>query len=303
MELDIKTNITNDLVIFNNYDFVKQQVLDFVEKYNNVIVSEEVVDSAKRDRAALNNVAKALNNKRIDIEKKFKEQFEPFKAQVNSLIEPIEKASKNIDIQIKGFEEREKEQKYNSIKEYFESVIGGLKDIVKFEMIYDVKWLNKNPTIKNIQEIINQMIKHIQTDFEILNKEEKATYLKDFYLNNKFDLSLTMQEKARIEAREKQLKELEEKKVKEQQEQMQKLAEQFNQQSIEEKYDIESQPQKQEEKQTLHEKQESEQQPQDENKQEQQKLYKCSFEIVDTKEKLQLLKDFLINNNINYKRL
>lgn len=296
MELDIKTNITNDLVIFNNYDFVKQQVLNFVEKYNNIIVSEEAVDSAKRDRAALNNVAKALNSKRIDIEKKFKEQFEPFKAQVNSLIEPIEKASKNIDIQIKGFEEREKEQKYNSIKEYFESVIGDLKDIVKFEMIYDVKWLNKNPTIKNIQETINQMIKHIQTDFEILNKEEKATYLKDFYLNNKFDLSLTMQEKARIEAREKQLKELEEKKVKEQQEQMQKLAEQFNQQSIEEKYDIESQSQKQEEKQTPHEKQEEE-------KQEQQKLYKCSFEIVDTKEKLQLLKDFLINNNINYTRL
>ena len=297
MELDIKTNITNDLVIFNNYDFVKQQVLDFVEKYNNIIVSEEAVDSAKRDRAALNNVAKALNSKRIDIEKKFKEQFEPFKAQVNSLIEPIEKASKNIDIQIKGFEEREKEQKYNSIKEYFESVIGDLKDIVKFEMIYDIKWLNKNPTIKNIQETINQIIKHIQTDFEILNKEEKATYLKDFYLNNKFDLSLTMQEKARIEAREKQLKELEEKKVKEQQEQMQKLAEQFNQQSIEEKYDIESQSQKQEEKQTPHEKQE------EEEKQEQQKLYKCSFEIVDTKEKLQLLKDFLINNNINYKRL
>lgn len=297
MELDIKTNITNDLVIFNNYDFVKQQVLDFVEKYNNVIVSEEVVDSAKRDRAALNNVAKALNNKRIDIEKKFKEQFEPFKAQVNSLIEPIEKASKNIDIQIKGFEEREKEQKYNSIKEYFESVIGDLRDIVKFEMIYDVKWLNKNPTIKNIQETINQMIKHIQTDFEILNKEEKATYLKDFYLNNKFDLSLTMQEKARIEAREKQLKELEEKKVKEQQEQMQKLAEQFNQQSIEEKYN--NQDLQKEELKT----QESEQQPQDENKQEQQKLYKCSFEIVDTKEKLQLLKDFLINNNINYKRL
>ena len=296
MELDIKTNITNDLVIFNNYDFVKQQVLEFVEKYNNIIVSEEAVDSAKRDRATLNNVAKALNSKRIDIEKKFKEQFEPFKAQVNSLIEPIEKASKNIDIQIKGFEEREKEQKYNSIKEYFENVIGDLKDIVKFEMIYDIKWLNKNPTIKNIQETINQIIKHIQTDFEILNKEEKATYLKDFYLNNKFDLSLTMQEKARIEAREKQLKELEEKKVKEQQEQMQKLAEQFNQQSIEEKYDIESQPQKQEEKQTPHEKQEEE-------KQEQQKLYKCSFEIVDTKEKLQLLKDFLINNNINYKRL
>ena len=296
MELDIKTNITNDLVIFNNYDFVKQQVLDFVEKYNNIIVSEEAVDSAKRDRATLNNVAKALNSKRIDIEKKFKEQFEPFKAQVNSLIEPIEKASKNIDIQIKGFEEREKEQKYNSIKEYFENVIGDLKDIVKFEMIYDIKWLNKNPTIKNIQETINQIIKHIQTDFEILNKEEKATYLKDFYLNNKFDLSLTIQEKARIEAREKQLKELEEKKVKEQQEQMQKLAEQFNQQSIEEKYDIESQPQKQEEKQTPHEKQEEE-------KQEQQKLYKCSFEIVDTKEKLQLLKDFLINNNINYKRL
>lgn len=295
MELDIKTNITNDLVIFNNYDFVKQQVLDFVEKYNNVIVSEEAVDSAKRDRAALNNVAKALNNKRIDIEKKFKEQFEPFKAQVNSLIEPIEKASKNIDIQIKGFEEREKEQKYNSIKEYFESVIGDLKDIVKFEMIYDIKWLNKNHTIKNIQETINQIIKHIQTDFEILNKEEKATYLKDFYLNNKFDLSLTMQEKARIEAREKQLKELEEKKVKEQQEQMQKLAEQFNQQSIEEKYDIESQPQKQEE--------EIKQGRQEEEKQEQQKLYKCSFEVVDTKEKLQLLKDFLINNNINYKRL
>ena len=287
MELDIKTNITNDLVIFNNYNNVKQKVLDFVEKYNNVIVNEDAINNAKKDRATLNNIVKTLNNKRIEIEKKFKEQFEPFKAQVNSLIEPIEKASKNIDLQVKGFEEKEKEQKHNSIKEYFESVIGDLKNIVKFETIYNDKWLNKSFTVDNVKEIMNNKIKYIQTDFEILNKEEKSTYLKDFYLNNKFDLSLTMQEKARIEEREKQLKELEEKKVKEKQEEIQKLAEQFSQKSIEEKYNIEPQPQKQEE----------------EIKQEQQKLYKCSFEVIDTKEKLQLLREFLINNNINYKRL
>lgn len=296
MELDIKTNITNDLVIFNNYDFVKQQVLEFVEKYNNVIVSEEVVDNAKKDRAQLNKIAKALNDKRIAVEKQFKEQFEPFKQQVNELIEPIKIASENIDKQIKKFEELEAQQKYNSINEYFQSVIGDLEGLVSFEMIYSEKWTNKGFTIDNIKELIDQIIKHIKTDLEILDKEKKSTYLKDYYLSNKFDLSLTMQEKARIEAREKQLKELEKKKVKEQQEQIQKLAEQFNQQSIEEKYDIESQSQKQEEKQTPHEKQEEE-------KQEQQKLYKCSFEVVDTKEKLQLLKDFLINNNINYKRL
>ena len=295
MELDIKTNITNDLVIFNNYNNVKQKVLDFVEKYNNVIVNEDAINNAKKDRATLNNIVKTLNNKRIEIEKKFKEQFEPFKAQVNSLIEPIEKASKNIDLQVKGFEERKKEQKHNSIKEYFESVIGDLKNIVKFETIYNDKWLNKGFTIDNVKELIDQIIKHIQTDFEILNKEEKSTYLKDFYLNNKLVLSLTMQEKARIEEREKQLKELEEKRIREKQEEIQKLAEQFNQKSIEEKYNIESQPQKQEE--------EIKQERQKEEKQEQQKLYRCSFEVIDTKEKLQLLREFLINNNINYKRL
>ena len=104
-------------------------------------------------------------------------------------------------------------------------------------------------------------------------------------MSNKFDLSLTLQEKARIEAREKQLKELEEKKVKEQQEQMQKLAEQFNQKSVEEKYISEEKTEEvKENKET--------------------KLYNFTFQIIDaTEEQVRAIGKCFKENKINYKKL
>ena len=302
MELDIKTNITNNLVVFNNYEFVKSQINNFIKKYENIIVSEETLKDSTKDRAYLNKISKTLNDRRIDIEKQFKEQFEPFKKQVDSLIEPIKKASENIDIQIKKFEEIEKENKKTSIFDYFNSKIGDLRDLIGFGDIFNEKWLNKSFTIKNIEELIDGILRKINQDLLVIDslKTNKENILKDFYLKSKFDLSATLQEKTRLEEREKALKELEEKKAKEKQEQMQKLAEEFNNKPIEERYNQPQQQAKQEEDKleildkAIEKKQEEQQQ---------QKLYKCSFEVVDTKEKLQLLKEFLINNNINYKRI
>ena len=289
MELDIKTNITNDLVVFNNYETIQQQVAEFVSKYDNMVVSEDDLEQAAKDRALLNKIAKTMNDKRISIEKQFKEQFEPFKNQVNSLIEPIKTASENIDKQVKNFEENTKRIKKEAIQQNFDYVFESLKDLIPFNLVFNEKWLNKGFTFENLQEILNEMFTKINQDLEILNKEEKANQLKDYYINNKFDLSATFKEKTRIEGQEQKIKAIEEKKRIEEEEkkkaELAKLAEEYNQKPITEKYN--------------EVKQEIIEAPKQEEKQEEKK-YKVSFYIVETKDKLNLLKDFLVNNNINY---
>ena len=79
------------------------------ENYN-----ENNIDIAIKDRALLNKSAKALNSKRIELEKKFMEPFENFKSIIKETTDLIQEASSNIDSIVKAVEEKEKEKSDNN---------------------------------------------------------------------------------------------------------------------------------------------------------------------------------------------
>lgn len=108
MELKIE-EIQAPAKISWNFEELKAEISAKVQHYEMLVYDEDQMRTAKKDRAALNKLKKALNDERIKQEREYMKSFNEFKAQVNELIKIIEKPITAIDTQIKAYEEKRKE--------------------------------------------------------------------------------------------------------------------------------------------------------------------------------------------------
>ena len=196
---------------------IKEIVERNLPRYDIINYNEDNIDDAKKDKAMLNNAAKALNAKRIEFEKEFMKPFSEFKEVVNDTVKLISDCSAKIDVVVKQCEEKAKQEKYNEIKGYFEFQSFTL---VPFEKIFEQRWLNKTEKTKTIFAEIDAKIVKINDDIKTIEAigEDidllKSLYLDTLNLNNTIQYANTLKqnrEKARIEAEERAKKEAEEK--------------------------------------------------------------------------------------------
>lgn len=186
---------------------IKEKIQELLPTYDVSNYSENNLDKAKEDKALLNKTSKALNDKRIELEKEFMMPFENFKAIVKETTDLIKEASSKIDEIVKSVENKEKEEKRKNITTIFESLVGELKDLLILEKIFDEKWLNKTFKIEEIKRVISEKIEQVRNDLISIGKL-KSKYeieLKNEYLNN-FDLGAIIRKNEELNEKEEKLK-------------------------------------------------------------------------------------------------
>lgn len=166
MELKVNEVAIPEQITFN-YEELRNELTEKVSMYETLVYTDEQIKEAKEDKANLNKLKKALNDERIALEKKYMQPFETFKAQVNDIIRIIDKPIAVIDKQVKEFEQKEKDEKLEAIKEMFASV--GFQPFVNLEMIFDNKWLNKTFSMKKIEDAMKERMFQIGNDVKTLN--------------------------------------------------------------------------------------------------------------------------------------
>jgi len=185
---------------------IKELVEQALPNYDIANYNENNISLAKKDKAMLNNAAKALNSKRIEFEKEFLKPFTEFKEVVNETVKLISVCSGKIDLVIKQSEQKAKEEKKQIIVDYWKSKEFNL---VSFDKIFDEKWLNKTSKEKNIKIEIDNIIEKINDDIATLEAvgEDvdllKSLYLDTLNINNTIQYANTLKanrEKAKIES-------------------------------------------------------------------------------------------------------
>ena len=181
-----------------NFAELKKELEQNLEKYQGKVVTEEGVVEAKQDRANLNKLSSAINNKKIEIKKQYMAPYSVFEVQVKELLEMISKPVLAIDSQVKKFEEAKREDKLNQIKDVFVQLNDN--DHITFKMIYSDKWLNVAYKMPKIKEEVGEAILKIEKDLIAIEtfKTEFEVELINKYLDT-LDLSVVMQEKTRLE--------------------------------------------------------------------------------------------------------
>lgn len=171
MELKVKAPTFPEVIEFN-FDELKQEITERASTYVNLVYSDEQIQDAKKDRATLNKFVKALSDERIKIKKECLKPYEDFEAKIKELDGIVSKAIANIDNQVKGYEEKQKQEKKAKIKEYFaERYLNSgtpAPECFTLESIFDEKWLNASVSLKSIEDAIDAKAEQVKSDLATL---------------------------------------------------------------------------------------------------------------------------------------
>ncbi len=185
LELVVTKNVVGVLEtnIAQLEDYVNQKLAEYnPEQYKGD------ANSAKKDRAELNNSKKFLSQARINLMKELMKPYSDFETRCKNLEKKIDSVSSQLDEIVKEKENEEKQQKKDFVTEIWKSKNF---DLVLLEKIFNQKWLNKTTKKEDISDEMDSIIKKIYTELKIIDRCEDAETLKAHYLIN-LDLNETL---------------------------------------------------------------------------------------------------------------
>lgn len=176
-----------------------------VDSYKGIVYTEETLKSAKADRAELNNLLKAIEDRRKKVKEIINQPYSDFEKELKSVTALIKSQTEEIGKQIDSFEDKQREEKKQKIQEAYDSAIGDLKEILPFTKVFDTRHLNKTYKLNTAISEVKAKIEQVKTDLSTIESVcgKYALNAKDVYVRT-LDLSKAL-------AEEKRLKELEEK--------------------------------------------------------------------------------------------
>lgn len=282
MEFLIKTDLSvmPEKIDFN-FDEMKTELSEKLEKYNALVVTEDSIKDAKSDRANLNKLKTAIDDKRKEIKKLCLAPYESFEKQCKEITALIDQPIKSIDGQILVFDQKLQDEKWEQITAYYQAEVKELLPVVPLEKIVSPKWKNKTESLETICNGIGDTLERIRAELESIENtpEEFKAQVKDVYLNE-FSIVQARNEYKRLDERKKQLAAMEAAKI------------EASKQKPETVPTPEVAPDPVPEKI-----------PYEKPKVIGAPKYRVCFSVVGTKEQILALKDFMNNNGINYEKV
>lgn len=187
MEFEVKTDLAlmQPQKIESNVAEVKSWLQSALSPYKSMIVSEDAIKSAKEDRAKLNKLKTAIDEKRKTTKKMWVSPYVQWESEVNELLSICDEAIKNLDTQIKSFDDSVKQKKREELESFFnENASAADVDFyINFEMCFNPKWLNSTVKIETAKEEIDKYIEDTIDDLKTIadlesdfNEELFTTY-------------------------------------------------------------------------------------------------------------------------------
>lgn len=155
-----------------NNEEIKAEMAAKVADYKMMVYSDDQIKDAKKDRAELNKMVTALEDKRKEIKSLCLAPYEKFEKQMKELVAIVKEPIAVIDSQVKAYEEEQRAKKVAEIKEYY-ATKGCDIDLDKF---YDKKWENATTTMSAVKTAIDKKVDEINADIKILSAEPDYSF-------------------------------------------------------------------------------------------------------------------------------
>lgn len=203
MELRMTTDLAAALPseIGFNFDELKQELETRLEYYGSLVVTEDTIKESKDDRAKLNKLKTAIEDRRKAIKKEWNAPYAEFEAKVKELVALVDRPIKAIDSQLEGFEAKRREEKLSQIDAAYTSLVSDtIKGIIPLERIMDPKWLNATAPMKRVEEEIIAQAKRVNADLLALDTvpEEYAAAVKAKYIET-LDIEAALEHKKALQ--------------------------------------------------------------------------------------------------------
>ena len=214
MELELKTARINLPKEIANLEALKAELAPKLEHYNNLVVTEDSIKEAKNDKALLNKLRTTIEDQRKAAKKQYLEPYNLLEAQCKEVVALIDAPIQAIDKQIKFFDEREKDEKYNKITTFFDNTPHD--EWISVEDVIPQKWANKTEKLESIKAEIEAGCQKFHDEYEQLcklyeNFPHKIAILDRFKSSKDFSQTMVYAKNLEFEFEKQQKKEQEEK--------------------------------------------------------------------------------------------
>ena len=180
MELILKPAKVDLPVEIENFAALKEELTPKLDFYNKLVVTADSIKAAKADKAALNKLKTVIEDQRKAIKKQYLEPYTVLETQCKEIVALIDAPISAIDRQIKVFDEKDENDKYNELKAAFEAL--NPPEWIKIEDVLNPKW--KNKTLKT-DALITELTAAVK---ELVDGIEKVN---DLYKDEPYLLSIT----------------------------------------------------------------------------------------------------------------
>jgi hypothetical protein len=204
LELRLQTPIEDlrpKMIGFNNEE-IKKAVAVSLDKYNNIIYTDDTINEAKKDRAKLNNFIKVIDTERKNIKTTYIEPYLKFEAQIKEITELVNKPIAKIDSQIKDYEAKKDSEKKAIIESFYNEIAieKHLEQICPLCKIWNEKWLNLGYRLEEIKNEIVNVLTKVENDLALIGtlNSKYELQMKDVYLST-LDLGQAISENNRLE--------------------------------------------------------------------------------------------------------
>lgn len=204
MELRMTTDLETALPaeIGFNFEELKQELAYRLEYYEGLVVTEDTIKESKDDRAKLNKLKTAIEDRRKAIKRQWNAPYVEFEGKVKELVSLIDRPIAAIDGQLASFEEARKEEKRKQIKASYDALVSDtIKDIMPLERIFDKKWLNSTMSLSKIEEEIIGWGKRVNADLLALDtiEDEYKVAVREVYVRT-LDIEAAMAHRKSLKA-------------------------------------------------------------------------------------------------------
>lgn len=184
MALELKLSEIKPVPVTFNYEELKKEVAERTAPYKGLIVEEDAIPVAKTDLANLRKLEKAIDDRRKAVKKEYNAPYMEFETKIKDILSDIQAAEQNIDSQVKAFEKKVEDEKLSQIQKFFGLAFGELAKDIRFEKVYNPKWLNKGYKMAEIEEEIAAAANKLYADIEVvkgLKSSHEASLMKTLF--------------------------------------------------------------------------------------------------------------------------
>jgi len=174
-----------------NFDELKGELTNRLEKYQGLAYTDDTIQDAKKDRATLNKFKKALNDKKLEIKRRCLEPYTDFEARIKELTALVEQPVMAIDSQVKGYEERKRTEKQQTIQAVWDVQESDVKSMVTLANVFDQRWLNVTYPMASVEQEITAFLAKVEEELNIIydlkteyEDQVVRTYLQGFNLSS-----------------------------------------------------------------------------------------------------------------------
>lgn len=150
-----------------NYGELVQAFQELSDRYSEGKIDTNNYKEAKKTKATLNKLIKALKEKRIELARPYEQPVIDFKNDVNNLIDILTVATSHIDFGIKTIDAQERNFKEQQVQKLINEIGFNFPDIDNELIQIHKDWLNKSTSQIKIE-------RDIQDDFQVLDRQRKA---------------------------------------------------------------------------------------------------------------------------------